>query len=438
MMKSPASDSHVEPTAPRRGIALLLLSLAIVEIVSFSAITMRGTEFFHRFTWEADTGSYTRVAEALAQGNRLIASPRTLGYPLFLTPIYHLFGGDRAPFVAVAVQLALNLVLAYGGWHLMARVVPQIGSGLILTMTAILGWAGMGLAFRMLTDLLGGLAFFGFLYGLLYCRRPVGIAVCATSLFVATLLRPTLTFLPLLIPIVAYLIGRTTSRVPMRVTCVVIAGGFAATCINVAYQYRNYGYWGPSPVVSMGLRATLMQALGPGDERTKEAWKSSLDSEVERRAGRSIDAISVSEEEQITKAIFREHVQLHPWAIVRGLLISAVKYTFAPIEAFVLHWIHTATPNSAHAGLVRAILIALWIPLWVLALFPPLGASRGFLFYWLTVIVLLAYMVGLSAMHPWQGERFRFPLLAFMLPIVAQNLIDLHRRFRAWRTRDRA
>jgi len=415
------------PVATRRGIAALLIGLGLVEAISFAVIASRGSDLFIRFVWSDDTGSYARVAEALALTGQLGATTRTLGYPLLLTPIYYLFSAALVPFIVIAVQLALNLVLTYGGWRLLTRLVPDASSGLPLLLTAVLGWAGMGMAFRFLTDLLGGLTLLGFVYGLLFWRRPGGAAVAAVSLLAASLLRPTFTLFPVLIPVLAWVVARITSRVPWKHVVLYFVVCISATCVNVWYQYRNFGYWGPSAVVSLGLRAALFHAVAESGGTTAREFDRTFFEEIERRTGRPMEEISPAEEERVTKAIFKEHLRERPGAIIRYFIVSGIKYTVAPIEFFVLQSVTICRGFPWYASFVRPALFVLCLPLWLLGLFPPLGGTRRFRFYWLLVILLFAYLVGVSAMLSTQGERYRFPVVAFMLPVVARNAIDLRR-----------
>jgi hypothetical protein len=46
--------------------------------------------------------------------------------------------------------------------------------------------------------------------------------------------------------------------------------------------------------------------------------------------------------------------------------------------------------------------------------------------YYLLVMMFLLYVVGISAMAPRQGERMRFPVLAFMLPAMVWNVHRMH------------
>jgi hypothetical protein len=38
------------------------------------------------------------------------------------------------------------------------------------------------------------------------------------------------------------------------------------------------------------------------------------------------------------------------------------------------------------------------------------------------VTLLLFYIVGITTINPYQGERIRFPVLAFLMPVAAWNL----------------
>jgi hypothetical protein len=317
------------------------------------------------------------------------------------------------------------LLLTYGGWRLLTRLVPDAGAGVVLTMTAILGWAGMGMAWRMLTDFAGGLAFFGFLYGLLFWRRPLGIASMALLLFAATLIRPSFTFFPLLLPLLVWIVGRVTTCVPWRSAAVLMAACVAGTCVNVAYQYRNYGYWGPSPVVSLGLRNALWHAVERRRFPMLPDYEAELAREIEHRSGRPMAELSPTDEERYVKQVFVEAFRAHPRELIGYFVSGALKYTFVPIEAFVDQCVTAVRGYSFYSRYIRPALFLICLPLWLLALAPPLGASRELRYYWLLVMVTVAYTIGVSAMLSTQGERYRFPMLAFMLPVAARNFLDL-------------
>ena len=52
--------------------------------------------------------------------------------------------------------------------------------------------------------------------------------------------------------------------------------------------------------------------------------------------------------------------------------------------------------------------------------------------YYVLVMMWLVYVVGVSAIGVGQGERYRFAVLVFMLPVMIWNVQALHDRFSSW------
>jgi len=50
------------------------------------------------------------------------------------------------------------------------------------------------------------------------------------------------------------------------------------------------------------------------------------------------------------------------------------------------------------------------------------------MFYYLIVVLLVLYVLGLSSLVGQQGERYRFPVLAALFPLAALNLQSFIRR----------
>src|SRR6476660_301507 len=95
---------------PEQSRLRFLAFCALLELIVLFALTTRGVEGVATFVSTPDTREFNRVAHELADGH-LVASARTLGYPLFLSAGYLLGGTQHGMYWAIAAQLILNLLL---------------------------------------------------------------------------------------------------------------------------------------------------------------------------------------------------------------------------------------------------------------------------------------------------------------------------------------
>jgi hypothetical protein len=405
-----------------------LAACAAIEIVFFVWLSSLGVNEFLAFVSSADTPSYLAIAQGLVEKRDLVPSPRTLGYPLFLVLGYIIGGKTHAMHVVIAAQLLLNLLMTWGCWRLFEKFLPDIGIHAKIAATLFFFWAGMGMALYLLTDFTASFFFSVFLFGLLFWRRRVLVAIAATSLTLATLVRPTFTFIPFLVPIAAYLVGRSTEKVPPSQTIAYILASILATGISVAYQYGFQGYAGPSPVLAKNIARTL-HTVAKEKGLSKEDYDAFND-RIARRAGKPYATISPSEEEKFAVELFREELRSRPGALLIKLFETSIKYVFAPIESLIIRLIAFITDDNRLFTYARIFLTALCLPVWLLAVMPPLGSGNRRRVYYSLVMLFLIYLVGITAINPFQGERIRFPVLAFMLPVVGWNAHEIYRKVR--------
>jgi hypothetical protein len=146
---------------------------------------------------------------------------------------------------------------------------------------------------------------------------------------------------------------------------------------------------------------------------------------IEQRAGKPYTAVSRSEEEKYAVEFFREELKARPGAVLLQLSKTAVKYLLAPVDSAVILLIRLANPDADAPPQVRLLLGLVCLPLWLLAITPPCGRSKEIWAYYLLVALFMAYVLGLTSINPFLGERIRFPVLGLMLPIAAWNLSTL-------------
>jgi hypothetical protein len=330
---------------------------------------------------------------------------------------------DYGKHVVVAMQLLLNLVFTWGCWHLLQRLTPAADTRLKTIITFVFFWAGMGLALSLMVDFLTGFFWGVFLYGLLFWRNHWSAFLSGTSLALATLTRPTFTFIPLLLPVAAYFVRRCTAKVPLPHLAIYIVCSLIATGTSITYQYSYDKYTGPSSIVAKNIGRILHYAY-QGKEITKEGYER-FQKEIAEYAGKPYGSISRREEERYAIQLFFEKLRSYPKPLLLALFMTCVKYLFAPIEQSVAKLTTFYASASVYLTYVRPLLAVACFPIWFLAMSPPIGSSKKKAYY-LFMMIFLLYMVGITAANPWQGERIRFPVLAFMLPVVVWNFQTVH------------
>lgn len=402
----------------RGSIFYIIIICVIVEFVLLFFLCFFKEETFIEFITVADTRGYDLIARHLIQHGTLIESPRTLGYPLFLSLGYLIGGMTYGKHAVIVMQLLLNLIFTWGCWHLLQQLTPAASMRLKTIVTFVFFWAGMGLALSLIADFLTGFCWGVFLYGLLFWRSRWSVLLSGIFLALATLTRPTFTFIPFLLPIAGYLVGRCTTKVPWPHLAIYIVCSLIATGISITYQYSYDKYMGPSSIVAKNIGRILYYAY-QGKELTKEDYER-FQEEIARYAGKPYSSISRREEERYAMQLFFEKLRSHPKPLLLALFTTCVKYLFAPIEQSVAKLTMFYVSASVYLTYVRPFLAVACLPIWLLAMSPPVR-SRKKKAYYLFMMIFLLYMVGITVANPWQGERIRFPVLAFMLPVVVWN-----------------
>jgi hypothetical protein len=348
-----------------------------------------------------------------------------LGYPLFLAFGYLAGGSDYGPYLIIAAQLVFNLLLTWGCWSLLEKLAPEVRTGLRIAATLFFFWAGLGMALNLLSDFLASFFFGVFLYGMLFWRGSLSVFVSGSSLALATLVRPTFTFVPLLLPIAGCLIARVTSRLPRYYVVTCIGLSLAATGVSTWYQYYSFGYLGPSNVVTKNIARTLHYATTDRD-MTYEDYQA-FKERLAREAGLESRPLSQSEEEEYGKQLMIDELKSRPVTFLLQLTATFVKYIFVPVESLWAKIISLFANYQAYLTYARPLLFLACLPLWILSLAPPRPSLEKRSAYYLLVILFLLYVVGITVINPNQAERIRFPVLPFMLPVILWNACDLWR-----------
>jgi hypothetical protein len=409
-----------------------LTACGVISLLVFVWLYSLDGGAFRALVETPDTSSYTDVALTLTATGTLIPSPRTLGYPLFLALGYIIAGSTYGLYLIVAAQLLLNLVFTWGCWKLLVHLAPDVKPGLRIAATLFFFWAGLGMAILVISDFLASFFFGVFFYGLLFWRSRLAGLLSGTFLALATFVRPTFTFVPLVLPLAAYLVGRITSRLSWRYILTYIVMSLGATAVSISYQYYSFGYVGPSDVVAKNIGRTLHHASK--DKAMTLHDYQAFRERIAKEAGMEADALLPTDEEPYAKKILLDELQLRPGVILVQIISTAIKYIFVPVESFWSSFVRFYGNDQMYQTYVRPFLGLACLPLWVLALIPPQGSTHRKKPYYLLVMIFLLYVVGLTAINPGQGERIRFPVLAGVFPIILWNVRDLRSAYYSAKT----
>jgi len=410
---------------PRNPLPILLLAAAVIELAVFipSALLLD----FDDYVWAASSGDTPRyVKEAkqlLATGSYPLERIRTPGYPLFLAGAF-LLGGDRyGYYVAIVAQLAMNVGFLWLLWRLLELVAPQSRLAVKLVMASAGFIAGLGQAMFLLSDMLAGLCFAFFGYVMLAKRSPWWVLGGGLALATATLTRPTFTWFVVLIPPMAWLLGRFATKVPWSHVAVYVLASLTAVGVNSALERRSRNLVGPDSFFTYHASVILYNIPEP---RARE-WEEHLrlyHQEISRRAGKPFESLTRAEKDPIAKAILLDTLRSHPLQCARVWAVGFAKYCIIPIESLVNYFCRLATWQEFyyHRSFLRLPMVLLWLPLWMLVYVPPWGNRRRYWPFYAVAAMLFFYIVSLCAPIPATGDRMRIPVLPFMLAWAAVNL----------------
>jgi hypothetical protein len=157
-----------------------------------------------------------------------------------------------------------------------------------------------------------------------------------------------------------------------------------------------------------------------GSELTKEGYEA-FNKKISEYADKPHGALSEREKEKYAVRIFFSKLLSQPRIILLYMLKTFLKYLFVPIESLIWKLTALYASDQVYSTYVRPILALICLPVWLLSLIPPVDSPKKRAYY-LMMITFLVYVVGVTAINPLQGERIRFPILAFMLSVMVWNV----------------
>jgi len=410
---------------PRDLLPIVLAAAAVIELALF--VPVAALLDHEHFVWSvscADTPLYIKACkDLLATGSYPLDTVRTVGYPLFLAGAFLLGGEAHGYQVAVALQLVLNLAFLWLIWRLVERVAPQARLGVRLAI-AIVGFiAGLGQAVFLLSDLQAGVFFTFFGYVMLCKRSPWWVVGGALALMAATLTRPMFTYFTVLIPLMAWLLGRFAIRVPWSHVAVYLLASVAAVGVNSAVDRRSRDLVGSDSFFTYHTR-NLLYNLYRFPARTEQEHQALYQQEISRRAGKPYESLTRGEKDPFARALFLETLRAHPYQCARAWCVSFALYGVVPIESLVNYFCRLATWDEFwyHRSPLRRSMSFICMPLWILAYAPPWGRRRKYWPFYIVTMLLVVYVNGLCALGVGVGDRMRIPILPFMLAWAAVNL----------------
>jgi len=192
-----------------------------------------------------------------------------------------------------------------------------------------------------------------------------------------------------------------------------------------------YGYIGPSAVLAANIENTIYYALKEG-EVSRTDYSKEFEREIRIRAGEPYNALSISMQEKYAKQILVNESISHPREMFIFFVKNFLKHIFAPIESVVQKLILLYTSDKIYFTYVRPVLGLMCLAVWLFSLIPPISLENRQLLYYFFTMMFLLYVIGISVITQFQGERIRFPVLAFMLPVMVWNVHHVYGYLRGW------
>jgi hypothetical protein len=227
--------------------------------------------------------------------------------------------------------------------------------------------------------------------------------------------------------VAALLARRFTSKVPWFQVAVYVLCSLLACGINSVQTYRSRNVTGSDSFTVFAMGCVPFYNHIDGEETNFYAYRVKFQREITERAGRPYSELTRAEKEPLARQWMTEKIMAHPGGFVLGYTKSFLKYLFVPIERPVAAATATVISEDQYHAVLRPILFGLCLPVWILSIFPPLGHPRRYMFYYLFVVLLVLYVLGMSAFVGMAGERYRFPVLIAMLPVAVLNFQSIVR-----------
>ena len=398
--------------------------VASAAALLLAVMAWRGERWLLVFASMGDTWEYLDAAAGLAAGS-LPKTIRTLGYPAFLAV-------TAAPIGILGVLAAQVVLLGWTVWRVQgfaARLAPDARPGAHQAAAALVGLFCLGHSVTLMTDFLCALAVFSAFDAGLRDRRGAAFGWGLA----AALLRPTWAMAPPVVLLLALWDRRSA-------WWALLAGLVLGLGLSVAHQRHTADTWRPSRVVTMNLRG-FTQTAAPGLTPTFDALRGPGGGAGSEPADADRGGAAPPQRRGDLEA-FARRVASAPAAHARLAAGMVLRYTLAPVERPVhIVWqmsrggdeppdADSAVQRSGDHPLprwVRAICFVLTLPALLLLAWPA-GRRRD---RWILPMGVGLFLVLVSTIAPFQGERMRLPAVLLLAGNAAANLEHLVRRW--WR-----
>jgi 4-amino-4-deoxy-L-arabinose transferase-like glycosyltransferase len=332
----------------RVGLGIVLLLVALCGVTLFFIVHAADPSRI----FMPDSASYINPAKALLYTGRLAIRPdnpdipeitRTPGYPLFLAGLFWIFGQTYIPVILMQILLGLGTIaITYHiGLKLWGDRIALIGAVLLALDASSLFSAQM-----VLSDTL-----FAFLFCLavskgidVFCepnRTMVHLAACSIFLAFATLVRPIIYYLIIIVMIILTTIWKLYWHQRWRKICVLLAVVFIPWVVLIGgWQFRNYLSTGSLTFTTIQSRNLLFYRAADVIARRDGIPLE----EAQRRLGYQNYRELYPEtrtwtETQLHRRWKDEGIKIirdHPGLLIKSELLGIVKMLFGPGESGLL------------------------------------------------------------------------------------------------------
>lgn len=363
-------------------------------------------------------------------------SVRTPLYPLFIVSLVKLFGSYKALFVA---QILLGALISLLSWKLARCFLGSSPWAYAVGLAVALEPMGAFLTGTILTETLFTSVFICTILLFLHfiqTKNAGTLALFAILLGIASLIKPTLQYVPLLCIIIFFMIEhyRPTTRFFIYSGIVIVL--FVATLSP--WIYRNMRTFGTSNLVVQPI-SNMFTYLVPSTIALEQhiPFEQAKSAFFEKTGAKDIDEINLGNQSWY-KARAIEELKKHPVGLVKSLGVTVYAFFFndgyATAFARVIRQdaplsIHNLTPllfivlaGRAFWGMVT--FFALW-GAW--RYFRKKGITPEFIF----IVGLIAYFALTSAVIGLAiNGRFRIPVDPLLFVLSAIALQDISQKFR--------
>ncbi len=198
--------------------------------------------------------------------------------------------------------------------------------------------------------------------------------------------------------------------------------------VSTAYEYRDRNDLGASGFVVYHFHAVIGKLFYPTMDRSE--FDKLYFTRLEAECGKPEELSRRGERNRAAWRLLLAHLREYPGRFAVNYGKGFAKAVFVPSsEGAVSRILYDLDLEAWYEPVARPILFVLWLPVWILALLPPVRQSRSEVAFYCLVMLVTLYVLGLSSFAPGGGDRMRFPVFPFWLILAAASAHRLSLRF---------